>query len=152
MLVYRLSRAKYSKKLDGIGAAKFGNRWNSKGTEMVYTAQSRALALAEVAVHLSIATLPSDYRMIEIEIPSSIKVGVLYRNRLPALWNQYPHIKGTQVLGDKFVQNQKMAVMKVPSAVVQGDYNFLINPNHKDASKIKIKSIEPFPLDKRLFK
>ena len=72
MRVFRLSKRKYSKELNGKGAAKSGNRWNSKGTEIIYTAESRALAMAEVAVHLTLATLPSDYVMIEIEIPDNI--------------------------------------------------------------------------------
>ena len=72
MRVFRLSKRKYSKELNGKGAAKSGNRWNSKGTEIIYTAESRALAMAEVAVHLTLATLPSDYVLIEIEIPDNI--------------------------------------------------------------------------------
>ena len=42
MEVYRLAREKYAKKLSGVGAAKYGNRWNSKGVEIIYTASSRA--------------------------------------------------------------------------------------------------------------
>lgn len=58
MKVYRLARRKYKIELSGKGAAKSGNRWNSKGTEVIYCADSRALAVAEVVVHLSLATLP----------------------------------------------------------------------------------------------
>ena len=72
MRVFRLSKKKYSKELSGKGASKSGNRWNSKGTEIIYSAESRALAMAEVAVHLTLATLPSDYVMIEIDIPETI--------------------------------------------------------------------------------
>lgn len=74
MRVYRLARQKYVDDLSGTGAALFGYRWNSKGVKMVYTAQSRALAMAEVAVHLSLISLPEDYMMITLELPDRISV------------------------------------------------------------------------------
>jgi hypothetical protein len=40
---------------------------------------------------------------------------------------------------------------KVPSAVVSGDYNFLINPFHSDFGKVKILQKEVFEFDRRLF-
>ena len=52
MIVYRLSKSKYSADLSGKGAEKAGGRWNSKGVAMVYTSASRALCTAEVAVHV----------------------------------------------------------------------------------------------------
>jgi len=42
--------------------------------------------------------------------------------------------------------------MKVPSSVVDGDFNYLFNPEHKDAGKIKIVRSEKFSLDLRPFK
>ena len=74
MLVYRLSRKKYADTLSGYGAALFGNRWNSKGTEIIYTSESRALALTEILVHVSKSQVPKDYVMLEIEIPSKAKI------------------------------------------------------------------------------
>jgi RES domain-containing protein len=43
-------------------------------------------------------------------------------------------------------------VLKVPSAVVPGEYNFLLNPNHKYFQKVKILNIESFTFDERLFR
>jgi len=43
-------------------------------------------------------------------------------------------------------------VLKVPSAVVQEEYNYLVNPNHRDFHKVKIIAVEPFTFDERLFK
>jgi len=152
MRVYRLSKRKYSKELNGKGAAKSGNRWNSKGTEIIYTAESRALAMAEVAVHLTIATLPRDYVMIEIEIPNSIKVKELDLKVLDEDWNNHPPNLITQKIGDDFIDSLDGCLLKVPSAVVQGDFNYLINPYHSDFKKIKIIEITDFPFDKRIFK
>lgn len=151
MRVFRLSKRQYANDLSGIGAAKFGNRWNSKGTEIIYTAQSRALAMAEVAVHLTLSTLPKDFVMIEIEIPAPIKIDAISLNDLNENWNDFPHILQTQQLGDAFIQKNKFCVTKVPSAVVKGDFNYLINPHHKAISKISIVSISDFPFDKRIF-
>lgn len=152
MRVFRLSRKKCAKDLSGKGAEKFGNRWNSKGVEMLYTAESRALAMAEVLVHLSLSTLPDDYRMIEIEIPDSITVEKLSFDGLGENWNSNPLDSQTQALGDVFIQSKENGVLKVPSAVVNGDFNYLLNPNHPDIDKIRIVNITDFPLDNRIFK
>ncbi|CAM4340390.1 RES family NAD+ phosphorylase [Gillisia limnaea] len=152
MKVFRLSKKQYSSTLSGKGAALFGNRWNSKGTEMIYTAQSRALSMAEVAVHLSLSTLPSDYMMIEIEIPDFLKFQSLKESELSQYWNSHPPIPFTQKIGDDFIDSGKHCILKVPSAVVKGDFNFLINPHHKDLKKIKILETTDFPFDKRMFK
>ena len=152
MRVFRLSKRKYSKEFNGKGAAKSGNRWNSKGTEIIYTAESRALAMAEVAVHLTIATLPRDYVMIEIEIPNNIKVKELDLKVLDEDWNNHPPNSITQKIGDNFIDSIDECLLKVPSAVVQGDFNYLINQYHSDFKKIKIIEITDFPFDKRIFK
>lgn len=148
MRVFRLSKKKYSKELSGKGASKSGNRWNSKGTEIIYSAESRALAMAEVAVHLTLATLPGDYVMIEIDIPDDIPTKKLELKDLPGNWNNHPPNIGTQKIGDKFIDSNEFCVLEVPSAVVQGDCNYLINPYHKQFKKIKISSIINFPFDK----
>ncbi len=151
MRVFRLSKKKYAEELSGKGAAKFGNRWNSKGTEIIYSADSRALAMAEVAVHLTIATLPSDFVMMEIDIPKEIPVKVLDLKDLPDFWNSHPPNISTQKIGDQFIDALDFCLMKVPSAVVQGDFNFLINPYHKQFKKIKIVELKAFPFDRRMF-
>jgi RES domain-containing protein len=132
MRVFRLIRKKYGIELSGKGAALSGNRWNSRGTELIYTSESRALAMAEVAVHLSLSILPKDYVMVEIEIPNSVSISSLKTDDLPQGWNSFPHLLDTQKIGDDFVAERKSCVLKVPSAVVPGDFNFLINSNHLD--------------------
>jgi RES domain-containing protein len=151
MRVFRLSKKKYSKELSGKGASKSVNRWNSKGTEIIYTAESRALAMAEVVVSLTLATLPSDYVMIEIDIPDDIKIKEIKLKDLPRNWNNHPPNITTQKIGDNFIDSIDDCVLKTPSAVVQGDSNYLINPYHKGFKKIKILNVFDFPFDKRIF-
>ena len=151
MIVYRLAKSKYSRDLSGRGAEKTGGRWNSKSIAMVYTSESRALCTAEIAVHIPLGIMPKDFELISVEISDSIKIFELSMNELPKDWNSIPHSGKTQELGDKFVRENKHAVMKVPSAVVPGDYNYLINSNHEDAKKVKIIKIESFVFDQRMF-
>lgn len=150
MEVFRLARQKYSKSLSGKGAAISGNRWNSKGVEMIYTAQSRALAMAEVLVHLPLHQLPSDYKMMCIEIPEVLNIKSLKYKDLPKLWNALPHHISSQRIGDDFMMQNQFIALKVPSALVYGDFNYLINPHHADFKSIKIKSVDDFPIDQRL--
>lgn len=152
MEVFRLTKAKYAKVLSGKGAALFGNRWNSKGVEMIYTSQSRALAMAEVLVHITINQLPKDYKMLSIDVSDVLKIQTLKNAELPMHWHKHPAGIKTQEIGDQFIMENKYCVLKVPSAVVFGDYNYLINPYHKDFKKITIKRITDFPIDERFLK
>ena len=152
MEVFRLMRKKYPVVLSGKGASITGARWNSKGTEMIYCAQSRALAMAEVLVHLSLASLPSDFVMLTIHIPDTISYEILNVEILKTDWNVFPSTFETPLLGDDFIRRNEACVFKVPSAVVKGDFNFLINPYHKDFEKITITAQNDFPFDKRIFK
>lgn len=152
MEAYRLSREMYASILSGKGAAIKGARWNSIGMEMIYTASNRSLAMAEVAVHFTLATLPSDYMMIIIFIPDDISLLKLNTSDLPKDWNTFPHPSSTQTIGDNFIIENKYCVLQIPSVVTRGDFNLLINPRHPDFSKIKIVGAEKFPFDKRIFK
>ena len=152
MEVFRLSREKFASELSGKGAAIKGARWNSVGVELIYTASNRSLAMAEVAVHLTLATLPDDYVMLTIFIPDYISQKKVNTSVLPDDWNIFPHPTSTQVLGDEFVTENKYCVLHIPSAVTKGDHNLLINPNHAEFKDIKIIAVEPFPFDKRIFR
>lgn len=151
MIVYRLCKSEYAGDLSGEGARKFGGRWNSKGTAMIYTAESRALCTAELAVHLSLGMLPKGYRMISILIQDDITTGELNNNELPVDWKSFPYQPSSQAFGDAFIQNLEFAIIKVPSAVVPGDHNYLLNPLHPDFREIRIIDSENFDFDERLF-
>jgi RES domain-containing protein len=151
MIVYRLSKLKFAGDLTGKGAEKSGGRWNSQGTALVYTSESRALCTTEIAVHTPLGNLPFNYQLISIELPDDIQIKELGAGELSAKWNSIPHSHSTQVIGDKFVAEGKFMVLKVPSVVVPGEFNYLLNPKHPEFNKVKIKSIEPFNFDERLF-
>lgn len=148
MIVFRLSKHRYSDDISGKGAELSGGRWNSKGVAMIYTGQNISLCMVEVAVHLPFGIIPMDYELISIEIPDD-EIQELTVNEFD--WDS-PHTMGiTQNLGNEFIKGFKKLVLRVPSAVVQGEYNYLINPKHPKINLVKIKSIEPFAFDERLF-
>lgn len=152
MELFRLHNKKYPVELSGIGASKFGARWNSKGTELVYLASSRALAMAEVVVHLNLSNLPSNFCMLTVYVSDSIGSTEIKNAELHADWNSFPETVVTQKIGDAFVAKKEFGLCKVPSAVVKGDFNYIVNPNHKDFEHIKIIQQDYFPIDSRLFK
>lgn len=141
MIVYRIEREKYLDiTLQGIGASMSkGYRWNSFNTRLIYTAESRALATLEVSVHLDLSEdLPIDRFYVEIEIPDNITILEVNLEDLPDDWNAKPPTITTQTIGDDFVNYNEAAILKVPSSIVPQEFNYLINPNHNDASQIKI--------------
>lgn len=152
MEVFRLSREKHANTLSGKGAAIKGARWNSIGVEVIYTASNRSLAMAEVAVHFSLATIPKDYMMATIYIPDDLSIQKIVPADLPLNWNVFPLPASTQSIGDKFIIENQYCLLQVPSAVTKGDYNILINPHHADFGRIKILEVEKFPFDKRIFR
>jgi len=141
MIVYRIEREKYlATTLQGIGASMSeGYRWNSFNTRLVYTAESRALATLEVSVHLDLSEdLPTDRFYVEIEIPDNITILEVELKDLPDDWDAKPPAITTQIIGDDFVNDNEAAILKVPSSIVPQEFNYLINPNHTDASRIKV--------------
>jgi RES domain-containing protein len=146
MIVYRICRSVFANDLSGRGAEQAGGRWNSKGIPMLYTGESKAVCIAEMSLRVNLALLPDDYKMVTIEIPDDIAIPEKKNTNLPRKWNAYPFSSATQEVGDKFIKEKDCLAMKVPSAIAQEGFNVLINPNHKDFSKVKITLVEPlFP-------
>lgn len=152
MIVFRLSHIKYCNDLSGKGAGTYGGRWNSKGKALLYTSDSRALCITEVAVHTPLGIVPVDYSLGIIEIPDDSRVQEIIPDQLPADWKSFPHSASTQLIGDQFILDKKNLILKVPSAVVPGEYNYLINPAHPEFPTISLLRTEPFTFDARLFK
>jgi len=153
MFVYRISKKTYGKDLSGIGAGIYGGRWNPKGLNMVYSASSIALASLEFMVHNYHLLSTAKICMAKIEIASPFSLKEIPIQELPKGWNlQMQSQFLTQKLGKEFLQENKHYILKVPSAVIPGEYNLLLNPFHKEHSNTKVVDmIDPFVFDKRLF-
>ena len=149
MIVFRLGKKAYCRDLSGKGAELYGGRWNSKGVAMLYSSASRALAYAEVAVHLPFGLVPKDYFIVTIEIPDAVSMTALKDKDLPPHWRDYPHGDTTQKIGDAFIAAGRSLILRVPSAVVPGDFNYLVNPAHPQMKELSINSVEAFAFDSR---
>lgn len=150
MIVYRLSKADYASDLSGKGAELYGGRWNSAGKPMVYCCENRALCLLEITVHSAMNNLPIDYKLVTTSIPDH-SMKQIHVDELQIGWNEFPHRQETIEMGNRFLSNKTDLGLKVPSAIVQGEYNVLLNPTHKLMRKVKIVSKADFRFDKRLF-
>ena len=150
MIVFRLTKGKYKNELSGKGAEINGGRWNNKGRQVIYTGESRSLCTTEIAVHTPLGIVPTNYYLQTIEIPN-VKFAEISSKSLDKNWRNFPHEISTKQIGDKFVDENQYLVIKVPSAVIQDEFNYLINPLHKQYLKVKLLKIEEFKFDKRLF-
>jgi RES domain-containing protein len=149
MIVYRLSKGKYHRNLSGKGAEMYGGRWNSKGTALLYTSQSRALTFAEISMHIPFGVVPKDYFLVTIQIPDKAPILELAETDLPINWRSNPHLDSTQQIGDNFATALKYLVLRVPSAVVPQESNYLINPLHPTMKEVTIADVELFEFDSR---
>jgi RES domain-containing protein len=151
LIAYRLSRRAYVA-LDGEGARLFGGRWNPKGVAMVYSASTLSLAALECLVHFSPSALPTNYVSVAIEIPDDLKVEDWPASKLPKNWAETPGPASLQGLGARWVREARTAVLLVPSAVIPGEKNVLVNPRHPDAARVRGAKPLPFGFDPRLRK
>lgn len=150
MEIYRIAKCKFINDLIGIGAATFGGRWNSKGIHLLYTAATPSLALLETVVHISNIPL-EEYCMITLSIPEQHIMEMTSKD-LPENWFVNPPPDRLRSIGDQFVKANRFLALKLPSAIMMEDSNFLINPNHPDFSKLSRVSARTVPIDERLLK
>jgi len=143
--VYRVCRAIHAA-LDGAGARKAGGRWNSRGKAVVYMAESVSLAVLENLVHMSRQDYPLGYVMVAVAIPDDVPI-----ESDEALRTAGPRL-GPRMFGDRWIDSLASAVLKVRSAVVPAEHNYLLNPAHRDFAKFVAELPEPFQFDGRLFK
>jgi RES domain-containing protein len=134
---------------DGEGARRAGGRWNTAGHRMVYTSASAALAALEIVVNVRRSHLLVSYVLFTCEFPEAI-VEQLAAEDLPAHWRSSPVPPETQSIGDAWLRSRRSAVLKVPSAVIETDSNFLLNPEHPDFGLIRVSKPQPFFFDARL--
>jgi RES domain-containing protein len=135
----------------GDGARRYGGRWNSKGFAVVYTSSSISLAILEVLVHIPILGILGEYVYIPAEFEQDL-AATLNMENLPDDWNKDPAPQTVKQIGDSWVENQKSVILKVPSAIVPTEMNYLINPAHPDFIKLKIGSATKLEFDPRLIK
>lgn len=150
MQLWRLIKTKYAATaFDGEGARLYGARWNSPGTRVAYASSNSALAVLEVLVHLRNASVLPSYSLIVATLPDA-SVEIFPVLALPENWRASPVPPEVQGIGNEWIRSGRSLALKVPSAVVQGGSNILINHTHPDFAQFSVDSVEPFGFDPRL--
>lgn len=149
--VWRITTARFAQTaFSGEGARLYGGRWNPKGWEVVYTAESQSLALLELMVQDD--PLRAHYVLIPAQLPADLPETRIDVNQLPDDWRTINARDVLQALGLAWLEGGQTAVLNVPSAVVPAERNLLINPRHPDFSRIVIGKAQSLQTDTRLLR
>ena len=149
MQVWRISAARFAANaLSGLGAAQAGARWNSRGTAIAYTADTVALAMLELLVHVDRSDVPAGMRLLSFEVPDD---AITTLAAPPPSWKRLPYSHQVRAIGDEWVRTSASLALRVPSAVARGHSNLLVNPRHPRFSEVARQVDEPLALDDRLF-
>lgn len=146
MIAWRLATALYPP-LTGEGARKRGGRWSSPGVPLVYCSETLSLCVLEILVHLDSDDLPDNLMAWEVEFPDE---AVERRADIPAAWLADPLQRQSRRFGDAWTAEQRSLALLVPSAIVLGERNVLLNPLHSRFAEVKILAQRAFALDPRL--
>lgn len=150
--VWRISKAKFAaSSFSGEGARLFDGRWNYAGVRMVYTSTSLALAAIEFFVHLDQSVMPDDLVSVKAKLPDSAKVECIDPACLPPTWRKVDNNHLRQ-LGSEWARTGSSLALLVPSAVMDEEWNVLLNPAHPDFAKIEVLPARPFQYDERMFR
>lgn len=151
MRLYRIAKAQFAATaLSGLGAAMHGGRWNSPGTRLAYTGESRSLVMLELLVHIPRNAVPGDFRLLACEIPDT-GIETLAPADYPEGWSRLPYHPAVRACGDDWARQGRSLALRVPSAIVRGEFNVLVNPAHADFARVALVGDEALSFDARLF-
>ncbi len=134
MRVYKICHEKYAKELTASGVA---NRWNKDDEFVIYTASSIALATLEMVAHRSSIVPKKNYKILEIEIPDD-EIAAINTKKLPKNWRTVEAYPELQDIGSIWYHSRESSVLKIPSAIVPQEFNYMINYNHPNFKKVKL--------------
>jgi RES domain-containing protein len=148
MEVFRISRSKWAEDLSGEGARLFGGRWNRKGTPCLYTSSSRSLAILEYSVNVSLDEIPRSLSIVTLKLPDQfldVKI-----HELPGNWKDVPAPASTREFGTRLLEEGRHLIIRLPSAVIPQEFNYIIDPMHKDHKLCKVVAVDDFVYDPRI--
>jgi RES domain-containing protein len=135
----------------GLGAFNVGGRWNRPGRYAIYTGEHLSLALLEILVH---APDPEQRKRPRVRIHLSIEPDAIEEislDQLPRTFGPTTPFELTQDIGDPWLDAKKFVALKVPSAIVPVEFNYVLNPLHPDfSSAVKWEKPAALALDERL--
>ena len=149
MEVFRVVKEAFAKELTASGAA---NRWNKADQFVVYTGSSRSLSTLELVVHRNNIAPAFAYRMLIISVADEEKLfTAVLQDNLPENWRSISAYSKLQQIGSDWYKSRQSLVLKVPSAVISQEYNYLISTKHPDfLEKVSLVRTENYFWDDRL--
>ena len=147
MEVFRISAPRYAQNLTASGVA---NRWNTAGQYIIYTAATASLACLENVVHRGAEGLQAPFKLMRLKIPDQLLIEEVPAEMLPAGWQQVTSYPQCQEIGSAWYALRRSAVLKVPSAIIASEANYLISTSHPDFGLIKLLGTEDFVFDPRI--
>ncbi len=150
MRVWRLKRKAHATDLTGVGGLRVSGRWHHRGHAVLYTSEAASLAVLEFLVHVDPADLPDDLRMVEIDVPNRTSIERCDPTTLAKAWQKIPGPTPLQDFGSEWLASRRTAALRVPSAVVPMQFNYVLNPEHSDAKRFRVVTNVPFSFDPRL--
>lgn len=147
MIAYRLSHAKYAQRLSSSGAA---NRWNKALQFVIYCSQNVSLCALELLAHTSGIRPKGDFKIMKIKVADEAEILTIDTNSLPPDWHLLQSYAHTQAIGSNWYDAKAELLMKVPSAIIQSEYNYVINTHHPDFENgVQLLEIQDFFWDSR---
>ena len=124
MEVFRISIEKFASKISASGIA---NRWNSSGQFVVYAGSSRSLATLELVVNRNSIFSSNNYKVMVISIADDDRLyRQIFLKDLPSNWRNLDGYSALQSIGSTWYNANETLVLKVPSAIVPSEYNYVI--------------------------
>jgi RES domain-containing protein len=137
--------------LSGKGGMRASARWNTIGRRVVYLSDSPTGALLETLVHFELdpEDVPETYTRLKVAVPSDIEIEQL---EPPDVVDWRLDYGLTRSVGDVWLAAGKTCLARVPSAIANDAWNYLLNPEHHDAMRVQIAAVTQERFDRRLFK
>jgi RES domain-containing protein len=116
----------------------------------VYTSASISLAVLEYTVNYRRRGWVPSTALGRAVIPAGVRIEAVSIEKLPANWFAASPPSQLQMLGGEWLERGATVVLKVPSAIVTEEWNYLLNPLHTDFRKLRISAPKPFNFDQRV--
>lgn len=147
--LWRLYRTRHGPGLDGIGGLFADGRWHTRGERVVYFGASAAIVVLERLAHTDPDLLPNDLRLARFEFSEpALETNVAELATLPANWRRDEN--ATRRIAARWRQQGSSCLLAVPSAILPEESNFVLNPEHPDAHRLRLVRQRPFTFDPRL--
>jgi RES domain-containing protein len=105
----------------------------------------------EVLVHITNRAQMPDLVLGRAAIPDSVAVQTVETSILPMDWRRFsPYSEQTQRVGMQWLTEAETAVLRVPSAISEAEWNFLLNPAHPEFQRLKRTEPAPFLMGPRV--